>query len=228
MSNLILITGTERSGVSMVAPIVWLCGADVGAGFSPAVHFDGRGNFENPDVKRSLLDPVFRGMSCDRNGWDPLPSTQDCRALATIIGPTWRRRFEKIIGGGEGRTVMAVSTVNALLWPLWRATYPEAKWIIVRRKDEDVVRSCLHSKYMAAFSTAEDWGKWVIEYKTRFLEIASAGCPVWHIWPEWMARGDLTEIRRMIQWLGLEWDGEAVEDLIAPMLWKAGVFKITR
>jgi len=50
----ILITGTARSGVSLIGGVVHLCGA-WGGQTAQINDYDGRGSFENMDIRNSVI-----------------------------------------------------------------------------------------------------------------------------------------------------------------------------
>jgi hypothetical protein len=119
-----------------------------------------------------------------------------------------------------------------LHWPVWNYAFPKAKWIIVRRKTSDIINSCTRTKFMRAFVNqgnqravgAKDehdgWLWWVHEHEKRFVEMIQEGLNVKVIWPQRMVDGDYSEIKEMLEWLGLEWTSEVTE-FMEPKLWHA-------
>ena len=107
----------------------------------------------------------------------------------------------------------------SLIWPVWNIAFPNAKWIIVRRRTGDVIQSCLKTGYMTAYAEEAGWLEWVHEHEKRFVEMIEAGVNCKIIWPERMIHGDLQQLYEVIDWLGLTWKKEAL-DFINPQLWK--------
>ena len=117
-------------------------------------------------------------------------------------------------------------------WPIWNYAFPNAKWIIVRRKTSDIINSCIRTGFMRAFSIKgnqkavgvenewDGWLWWVHQHEQRFIEMMQAGLNCKVIWPERMVDGDYSQIKEMLEWLGLEW-GSEIMDFIEPKLWKA-------
>jgi len=117
-------------------------------------------------------------------------------------------------------------------WPVWNYAFPDAKWIIVRRKTPDIINSCMRTGFMRAFvnqsnqryvgakNEQEGWLWWVHQHEERFVEMVKTGLNVKWIWPERMIDGDYSQIKEMLEWLGLEWDQDVV-DFIEPKLWKS-------
>jgi len=58
-------------------------------------------------------------------------------------------------------------------------------------------------------------------HKERFEEMkAEAGVQVKEVWPTKFVGGDFAEIREVVEWLGLDWNEEAVMDFVSPELWR--------
>jgi len=225
----ILITGAARSGISLIGGVVHLCGAWGGL-TTQISHFDGRGSFENMDIRNSVIRPFLRGIGASPSGQFPLPDIQRCRQLQSEKNfiTTWRRRVEGIFqrqGYEEGPLFLA-SPLLCLMWPIWAKVFPDAQWILVRRKDEDIVRSCMKTGFMGAHKGEEEWSRWVQNHKVRFREMVRADLDLWQIWPRRMIRGKFKELRELVERLELRWDKTAVEDFVAPILWKGGVFQV--
>jgi hypothetical protein len=119
-----------------------------------------------------------------------------------------------------------------LTWPIWHYAFPDAKWIIVRRRTGDIVDSCIKTGFMRAFSREifrkavgvdnerDGWLWWVHQHEKRFIEMINEGINIKIIWPERMVQGDYSQIMEMIDWLGLKWNSEVLS-FIDPKLWKA-------
>lgn len=226
----ILITGAARSGTSMVAACIHLCGAWKGNTVGPS-RYNQKGMFENNAIRQGIIKPILRKMGADPLGQYPLPETEQ-----TLIPQNFKDDILdtiKLQGWKENLPWMYKCVKLSLIWPVWKYTFPRSKWIIVRRKEEDIVYSCMHTGFMRAFSRKETlreinckteeegWNWWVEFYKKKFVEIINNGVNTKVVWPEKMVHGDYSEIKDAIEWLGLEWDGPAVMDFIEPKLWKS-------
>jgi hypothetical protein len=119
-----------------------------------------------------------------------------------------------------------------LFWPVWHYAFPDAKWVIVRRRNGDIVQSCLRTGFMRAFRDkriqqavgAEDeaagWLWWCHQHEQRFVEMITEGLQCKIVWPERMVRGDYGQMMELMDWLGLPWNSKVLE-FIDPKLWKA-------
>lgn len=222
----IFVTGVERSGSSLIARILKICGANVGR-HNPM--------FENLSIKKEIETYYAQIINCDKNtviGQFPMPVVVDL-----MIPNGWKEKIDKIrkIEGLHG-TWMYKSSKLAQTWPLWYYAYSNAKWIIVRRRTGDIVQSCIKTAHMRAFKNEANrsqigvinewdaWIWWVREHEKRFVEMIQAGVNCKVVWPERMVDGDYQQIQEMLEWVGLPWKNEVIS-IIDPLLWKSRTYK---
>lgn len=229
----ILITGCARSGTSMVAGVINICGA-FGGDMSGPTKNNQKGMYENSKIRNTIVKPYFRQIKVDPLGQYPLPDINNL-----LIPFDWKERVEKIIKeqGYPGGPWMYKGAKMCLHWTVWHYAFPDAKWIIVRRKPTQIVNSCMKTGFMRAFNSAanqrkvgaktaeEGWMWWVHEHYKRFTEMIDEGLDVKWVWPERMVDGNYQQMKETIEWLGLEWKGEEVMSFIEPKLWKARKMK---
>ena len=228
MNDPILITGAARSGTSMVAGAINICGAFGGNMRGPNKNNE-KGMFENARIVQNLTKPYLRGIGVDQFGQYPLPNIHNL-----LIPSNWRRRVEQVMieeGYKEGPWFYKGAKM-CLTWPIWNFAFQDAKWIIVRRRTGDIVTSCMKTDFMRAFrnpkyqrevgadNEREGWLWWVHQHEKRFVEMIETGLNVKMIWPERMVYGDYKQIMEMVDWLGLEWKSEVLS-FVDPKLWKA-------
>ena len=160
----ILITGIERSGSSIIAKIVSMCNVHVG---------DVNSMNENCGIK-SLVNTYYSSkLFIPANGQKPLPNTKEL-----YIPTNWNTSIEKLLveeGYKSDKPWMYKSCRISQLWPIWKYTYPNAKWILVRRKTSDIIQSCLKTAFMNAYSDQEGWLDWVHQHEALFVEMIEAG-----------------------------------------------------
>lgn len=224
----ILITGAARSGTSMIAGIINICGAFGGIMSGPNRN-NAKGMFENHSIRQDIMKPYLHGIGVDQLGQYPLPDTKKMP-----IPNDLKERVESVMikEGYMDGPWMYKGAKMSLTWPMWEHAFPDAKWIIVRRRSADIVRSCMHTGFMRAFDSKvirdsvgvntpeEGWLWWVRQHEFHFIEMIESGLNVKVIWPDRMVTGDYTQVMEMIDWLGLEWNPE-VFNFIDPKLWKA-------
>lgn len=224
----ILITGCARSGTSMVAGAIHLCGA-FGGNMSGPNKNNQRGMFENARIRNGITKPYLTNLGLDPMGQFPLPN------ISNLLIPTdWRSRVEQVIReeGYKGGPWFYKGAKMCLFWPVWDYAFPKAKWVIVRRRTGDIVESCLKTNFMRAFkyknfqkaikvdNEADGWKWWVSEHLERFREMIDTGLNVKIVWPERMVGGDYGQIMEAIEWLGLQWNSEVLS-FVDPKLWRA-------
>lgn len=217
LHNPIFITGIERSGSSIVAKIIASCGVFTG----PVTEMQ-----ENKELK-IMVNGYYASLGAAINGQFPLPNIEDI-----LIPLGWKVWVNKIIKGQKydpEKLWMYKSNRLCQIWNVWHEAYPDAKWIIVRRRTGDITHSCIKTGFMTAFknklyqklvganSEYEGWLWWVHQHENLFNQMIAAGLNVKIVWPERMAYGDFDQMQEMIQWLGLEWN-ETIPTLVQPML----------
>lgn len=225
----ILITGCARSGTSMTAGVVNLCGA-FGGKMAGSTIYNRKGMFENTEIRERITKPYLNNIGADPLCQDILPDIETAWKTAyewkeknNLLQRQMLRIMEKQ-GYVEGKWFYKGAKM-CLLWPMWAYAFPLAKWIVVRRKSEDIVNSCLRTGFMRKRETVKEWSEWVNIHEKRFREMENFRLQVKEIWPQKMINGDFSEIREVIEWVGLEWKDEEVKRFISPELWNLGVLQ---
>ena len=210
----IFVTGVERSGSSIVARILCICGA-----------FTGEVNNMHENIKMKGMLQEF----IQENPNDELIPVTD----TLFIPVNWKKKVQSILesdGYSEGVWMYKDSKLTQT-WPIWNYAYPNARWIIVRRRTGDVIQSCVKTGFMRMFkeeenrervnvSTEEEgWLWWVHQYEKRFVEMIESGVNCKQVWPERMVTGDYHQMYETLEWVGLQWNSKILET-IDPMLVK--------
>lgn len=201
----VFITGIERSGSSIIAKIVGLCGAFTG---------DVSVMQENIQIKKHVTD-YYKSIKMDIRGQYPLPDTNEM-----LIPSNWKDNIYELIHNEQytfDQLWMYKESRICQIWPIWNYAFPNAKWIIVRRRTGDIIDSCLKTGYMTAYKNKEGWLDWVHYHEKLFVEMIETGLNCKVVWPERMVDGDYEQMQETIDWLGLEWN-DKVAELIEPML----------
>ena len=228
MSNFIispiLITGAARSGTSMTAGIISLSGA-FGGQLSQATIYNKKGMFENSVIRDYIVKNYLKNNGWDTMAQDPLPNITTVQEQAKVTGERFRVQILKAIkdqGCRFDRPWFYKGAKMCLIWPVWAEAFPDAKWVVVRRNAEDIVRSCLRTGFMRAYKHRSGWLGWVAEHEKRFEEMHDAKLGCREVWPQRMINGDFTEMQSVINWLGLSWDLDKAREFIEPKLWARG------
>ena len=223
----IIVTGCPRSGTSIVSGMLSLCGAFVGTAPQPTKN-ETRGMGENKVIYENVVKPFLQLMQVDPAGQWPLVDPDKL-----MIPIDWASMVEHALqkDGYKGGKWLYKSSSAALLWKVWSYAYPNAKWVLVRRRTGDITSSCLQTSYMKAFKnpaycaeigadTEKDaWTCWVRKYEEAFVGMLTAGVNCKVVWPERFVQNDYQQLYEVIEWVGLKWESSVV-DYLDPKLWK--------
>lgn len=197
MDSPILITGIQRSGSSIVAKALSSFG--IFTGETSSMH-------ENIQIRHRVND-LYRIMNAPINAQFPLPKLN-----SQIITKDWAKEIEKELirqGYSKGMWLFKSSTI-CQIWPIWNYAFPNAKWIVVRRKSEDIVNSCMKTAYMNAFCGEEAWYWWIGEHERLFENMKDAKLNIREIWPEKMLNEDYSEFESILNWLEIPFKKEKI------------------
>jgi len=215
MNQPIFVTGAERSGSTLLAKIFDICHVHIGTVSTMYEHLG----------FRLLMDSY---LDTNKNG-SLFPETKSLK-----IPVDWNELVLSILkseGYKDGPWLCKGSHVTQM-WPIWHYAFPNARWIIVRRKTPDIIQSCIKTGYMKTFkdpvnwekvvvnSEEEGWKWWIHQYEKRFVEMIETGVNCKQVWPERMVHGDYQQVYETLEWLGLKWNSKIVET-IDPMLIKS-------
>lgn len=203
----VFITGAERSGASLVARILSMSGIFTG---------NMNGMYENWRLKRmAVLCPL------DYNSYYPFSRVND-------IPYDWKDRVDRELsnqGYKNNRHWMFKDSSVTHMWEIWNHYYPNAKWVIVRRKTPDIINSCVKTHYMDLFKnpaiqkavgvdTEEaGWLWWIHKYEEQWVKMIEQGLNVRMVWPERMVDGDYSQIKDTLEWIGLKWSPNIVHTI---------------
>jgi hypothetical protein len=223
MRDPILVTGAARSGTSLTAGVLNICGAWGGEMAGPNEN-NKKGMFENIFIRQNLTKPYLRELGVDPMGQNPLPNLTDINVLRKLVedGPKWALNVVGALkeqGLGESTPWFYKGAKMCLIWPLWHSAFPKAKWIIVRRNAEDIARCCMRTSFMRNLSTEAEWIKWAEYHEQLFNDMLSNGLDIQFNWPDKAVSGDFSELRGIVEDLGLTWHDKEVRDFVAPELW---------
>lgn len=216
MESPILITGCARSGTSMTAGIIERCGAFGGNTLMGNGAANRKGFYENLEIREKVMKPYLILNGADPKGQKPLPDPDRLIPLSNL-GP----KIESMMmyQGYEDGPWYYKGAKMTLIWRTWHRAFPTAKWVVVRRKDEDIINSCLHTHFMSAYKDEAGWQSWVNHHKMCFKQMKEAGLDIHEVWPADFVYGDISVIKQTVKDIGLTWDDEAVLDFISPELW---------
>jgi hypothetical protein len=214
MNQPIFVTGVERSGATLIAKIFDICGVHTG---TVSTMYENIGMVLMMDqflnTRKNTLFPDLKDLS--------IPVDWNAQVLALLKSQGYR----------DGPWLCKSSKLGQM-WPVWYYAFPNARWIIVRRRTGDIVESCCKTGFMKMFkdpnnlklinvtNEEQGWRWWIHQYEKRFVNMIESGVNCRVVWPERMVTGDYQQIYETLEWLGLEWSSKIVET-IDPMLNKS-------
>ena len=219
MSDAILITGAARSGTSMIAGIVAGHGA-FGGDMQGPNQWNKKGMFENLEIRNKIVKPYLESVGADRVAQRSFPDMRTLRISAKTIGKEWNEKVMAVLekeGYRDGRWFCKCPKA-CIMWPIWHAAFPSAKWIIVYRNPSSVIDSCMRVSFMRAYRDKAGWSLWYAEHAKRCADMQDAGLDVSWVKSDDVVRGDYVRLREAIEHAGLEWDESIVNDFVSPEL----------
>lgn len=213
----IIISGCARSGTSIVAGIIDMSGSFGGQLIGPS-KYNRKGQFENRYIRDQIEKPYLRKHNLDPLGQNPIAKTGDLQ-----IPELWKNQVEDTIlrEGYTGGSWYYKGAKACQIWPVWHYAFPNAKWVIVRRRNADIAQSCLDTSFMHKYKTFEGWIEWTRIHEVKFVEMIQAGLKVKQIWPERLVNENYEQLYEIIEWLGLTWDADKIMEFVDRKLWKA-------
>ena len=180
--------------------------------------WNAKGMFENSFIRDQVEKPYLRSINMDPLGQKPLPETEHLS-----IPVNWKETVHDVMKkeGYKDGPWFYKGAKACLIWPVWNFAFPNAKWIIVRRRSADIATSCLNTAFMRAYPDYEGWIEWIRFHEKKFVEMIEAGLNVKIVWPERVIQGNYEQFYEVIEWAGLKWKSKEVIDFIEPKLWKA-------
>lgn len=107
-----------------------------------------------------------------------------------------------------------------LLWPTLAAAFPRARWVLTRRDEASVIRSCLRAPFLRQHSGEHAyWRGFVAAYLQRLEQLRGSGAECLEVHSERLAAGELDEFLGVLDTLGLAWDDAALRAFVDPEAW---------
>jgi hypothetical protein len=136
MATTLVVTGMHRSGTSMVANYLQLCGVDIGEDLQPGDVGNPKGYYEDVDILRFHQDL----LAYFKLGTFPT-SDQD---ISRPVPPQFRRRAREIVERKADSQAWGWKDCRTSLFlPFWREMIPEVNFLFLFRHPVSVVDSLL-------------------------------------------------------------------------------------
>ena len=197
MLRILLITGAARSGTSLISGIFDSLGA-YGGYLVGASRENPHGFFENCRIREEVEKPALRACGADALCQSSFPPIGlEIPELRETVLQIFRRQ-----GWDGDRPLYYKSAKICHYWPTWTHAFPEAVWVVVRRRKEEVTDSCRRAGFMR-FAPDDDWGAWFDEHLPRFDELRKLGAIEINV--DDLRRCDFSRVRQAAEAVGLPW-----------------------
>jgi hypothetical protein len=215
----VLVTGLPRSGTSMVMGLLGLCGLWLGRTV-PGGRENIRGFFENIILRERLQKRLLH-----QSGFDPI----GVRRLPPAVWRPSVRNFRDVVAAAldaqqyDGSRAWGFKDAKlTLTWRVWHEHFPHARWIVVRRPSDDVVASCLRTRFMKHHSSDPTfWVRFVEAYLERLEALVRTVAWSRSVNSVDIISGRHDPLRQIVTDIGLTWNTEAVRAFVEPTVWHA-------
>lgn len=208
----IIITGIPRSRTSLCAGILDKCGLFMGNTCGPTSankkgQFEHTGiiaNVEKAHLKKYGYDPKGQKMPLPPKDL-PLDLNRRTKTLKIFLPPK-----NKIWGFKDAKSCLSFRS--------WIQAFPNAKWIIVHRDAEQIAKSCQRTSFMNTYTKKVDWMAWVYKYRKRLKWLKEEAKNVYELNSGNIIARDYSEIKYIVEDIGLNWQALEVQRFIDPSL----------
>lgn len=211
MLDPILISGAPRSGTSLVANIVHHCGAVGGV-----VETNGMGEmqptgfYENTELVTKVNKNTLWEMGCDPRGVKALPTNgQQGTDVSLLVFDIMRRQ-----GVGIDTPWYFKDPKTLLLHTTYLRSFPSSPWVLVQRDREAIVDSCMRCPFMVGRKTRNEWMQYVKYFMRAMVRVQLATMNVRTVRYDDLISGNFERMREVIEWLGLRWNRQHVEETV--------------
>jgi len=214
----IFVLGLPRSGTSMIAGALGICGAWTGSTVPGGTAANPKGFFEHIVLREHFTKRILTLMGCDPLGVTKLPPVElhgEIEGLDELV----RAAIEKD-GYAYDRRWLYKDAKLSLIWPFFNKAFPDATWLIVRRDEEGFINSCLNTYFMKQHSQdREFWKQFAQEYRIRLEALKRSGVEFLEISTPEIINGNFAELETLISRLGLTYREKELREFICPAYW---------
>lgn len=219
----ILICGAARSGTSMVAGLFQRQGAWIGETVKGAPE-NPKGFFENKRIRDGVVKTMMATMGYDVHGRNPIPR----EALETAMTV---EQFRYLVGksleyDGYLNNIpwLYKECKLALMWPIWKTSYPNARWVLVKRNRKDNIESLMRTRFMHHNSKPGErdeafWDNWIDRYYQGMEEIKESGVEYYEVDTDKIISGDFDGIKQVCEVSDLSFSEEQCKQFVDERYW---------
>jgi len=211
----IFIASKPRSGSSLTSHILHEHGV-FGGIMKPADGNNARGYFENIQITSLLIEYLRRNdIENKLKKYNP----KDLKSMMVEFD-FFVNQILTEEGLKEGENWFFKDPKIAFCWNMMHRSFPEAKWIIVKRDESQVLNSIIKTDFMDAYNTTQDWIDYLNVYNHN-LEQLEKKCNPFILNINKVFNNDLTELRSMFDFIGVKLNENIVDKCVEKKLWNA-------
>ena len=221
----IFILGLPRSGTSMIAGSLGICGAWTGSTVPGGGTENPKGFFEHATIREHVIKKILKDLGYDPLGVRKLPPV-DLQIEVSGLAGILKSVIEKD-GYKNDRPWLYKAVKLTLLWPMFRKAFPDANWLVVRRDEDEIIDSCLRTSFMKHHSQDRDfWKNFAREYHVRIDALIGSGANVLEISSPEVIGGNFDHFREVVTRLGLTFKEDELKEFISPDFWHGKADKV--
>ncbi len=214
----IFVLGLPRSGTSMIAGALGICGAWTGTTVPGGGPVNPKGFFEHTIIRETITKQILDRLDCDPLGVRKIPPVDvqgNVTRLADII-----RKVVEADGYKYDVPWLYKDAKLTLIWPFFKSAFTSATWVVVRRDEEGFIDSCLRTHFMNQHSTDRKfWANFAKEYQIRIKALKDSGANVLEIWSPDVIKGNFESLKDVVKRLGLTYRNEELKEFVCPEYW---------
>jgi hypothetical protein len=213
----IFVLGLPRSGTSMIAGSLGICGAWTGSTV-PAGPENPKGYFEHTAIREFVTKKILADLGYDPMGVRKLPPIDiqiEVLGLAGII----RNILEKD-GYKHDKPWLLKDPKLTLVWPVYKKAFPGATWLVVQRDEDGFINSCLRTNFLYRHSQNRNfWKNFAKEYQVRIDALKNSGANVLEISSPDVINGNFGHLGEVVSRLGLTFRENELKKFVLPNYW---------
>lgn len=214
----IFVLGLPRSGTSMIAGSLGICGAWTGSTVPGGDTSNPKGFFEHTVIREHVIKKMLILLGCDPLGVRKLPHVElqfEAPRLADAILEILDKDGYK-----HDKPWLLKDAKLTLLWPVFKRAFPGARWLVVMRDEEGFMNSCLRTHFMQQHSQDPAfWKQYAEAYRVRINALKKSGANVLEIYSPDVISGKHEHLREVVSVLGLTYQENELMEFISPTYW---------
>jgi hypothetical protein len=220
LGQTIFVVGCARSFTSMIGEILYRSGIFAGRIGGTKNPHNPNGMFENLDLREKVVKPYLRKHGFDPRGQKPLVNYNKHYPDNTIRSETIKILYSQ--GLKPGQSWFYKEPKLCMVWRAWNENFPNAYWVVVKRRLSDTAISCFNTRFLTAYNNSEEWFAWAAKHELALNALKSEVENVFEVWPEKILCGHFSEVRALCSFLGVAFRHKNISKCVNKKAWHYG------